>query len=80
MLASDKGFVEWGEIFGDEVIAAALIASSTIATSSTSAATVIGCGTTPNSVVRWGGFSPPSARSSKRAARPTSASEDLSAS
>jgi DNA replication protein DnaC len=33
VLPSNNGFEEWGELFGDDVMAAALIASSTVATS-----------------------------------------------
>ena len=49
VLASNKGFEEWGEVFGDEVMAAASsIASCTTLASSRFAATAIARGTTPN--------------------------------
>ena len=47
VLTSNKGFEEWGNVLGDEVMAAALIDRLLhTATSSTSAATATGCATT----------------------------------
>ena len=48
ILTSNRGFAEWGEVFGDPVVATALLDGfSTTPSSSRSRAQATACGTTP---------------------------------
>ena len=72
ILTSNRGFAEWGELFGDPVVATACSTEcSTMPSSSTSKAPATGCENTPTSSPNTSAPSRPSRRPGTQTAWPT---------